>query len=171
VQTGPGLEWVFHDDLTFDRTGEITDRGLFHVEDRRIFLEPAPGTTPTPSVGFDYVSTRDHWLAGAQYAVGDVQGRIGTWRGSFVDVTAGLTAETTTAIHADGTVHLARHLTGATRDERWEGDGTWGPTASGVGFTITVMLVGPAGETRTETTALWHLGDAIGGPLFERVSF
>jgi hypothetical protein len=122
-------------------------------------------------VSFDYVTTDSHWLANAAFATGPVAGRVGTWSGVFEDhAEPATTIEYTITLRADRSVHETRHITAADgRDELYEGDGTWADAPTGSSFTITVNLVGPSG-TLPSTYSAWRLGDAIGGPLYERAS-
>lgn len=168
--TAPGQQWTFGDDLTYDRSGPITDRGTFEVEGSWITLTEL-GTTTPQRWGFDYVATRDHWLERALTAVGEVAGRAGTWRGRYDDLDAAVMTIDELTLSAGGAAHLRRDITRPTSFERWEGDGSWADAATDASFTVTVTLRGPAGQTADVVERRWRLADAVGGPLYERVSF
>lgn len=166
----PGQQWMFYDDLTYDKVGAETESGIFYVEGRRLTIQDDASSPGPDHLSFDYVTTDAHWLANAAFATGPVAGRVGTWRGVFENLGEPLTIDYTITLRADRTVHETRHITGPDRDELLEGDGTWADSPTGSSFTITVNLVGPSG-TVPSTYSAWRLGDAIGGPLFERASF
>ncbi|KAB2894295.1 MAG: hypothetical protein F9K40_16655 [Kofleriaceae bacterium] len=166
----PGQQWTFHDDLTYDKLGGETESGIFFVEGTRLTIQDDASSIGPDHLAFDYVSTDSHWLEHAAYATGPVAGRVGTWHGVFENLGEPLTVDYTITLRADRTVHETRRITGPGRDELYEGDGTWADSPTGSSFTISIMLVGPAG-TITETYSAWRLGDAIGGPLYERVAF
>ncbi len=165
-----GTQWVFRDNLTFDRTGDLPGSGIFHVEGTRLFVEDFPSSQGADSLAFDYVATRSHWLENAAFADGPVSGRVGTWHGVFENIGDPLTVEYTVTLRPDRTVHETRHITGPDRDQLFDGEGTWSDAPTGSGFQISVTLTGPGGPI-SETYSAWRLGDAIGGPLYERVSF
>lgn len=167
---GEPTGWTFRDDLTFERTGPAPATGIFWVDGQRLTIEESPSPQGADRLAFEYVATRDHWLASALFADGTVIGRIGVWRGEWHDLVEDLRVETTLDVRAGGAVHERRHLVGAGRDEVCEGDGTWEDAPTGSGFVVTVTLTCPT-QSFTESRRLWRLGDAVGGPLFERVSF
>jgi hypothetical protein len=165
-----GQRWTFHDDLTFDKDGAETESGIFYVEGTRLTVQDDATSTGPDHLAFDYVSTESHWLEHAAYATGPVSGRIGTWRGVFENLGEPLTVDDTITLRADRTVSETRRLTAPGRDELYTGEGTWADSPTGSSFTISITLVGPSGSI-SETYPMWRLGDAIGGPLYERVSF
>lgn len=166
----PGQMWTFHEDLTYDKTGAETESGIFLVEGTRLTIEDFPSSPGPDHLSFDYVSTQSHWLANAAYATSTVAGRVGTWQGYFENHIDQLSIDYIITLRADRTVHETRVFHRADRDELYEGDGTWADSPTGSSFTITVRLSGPSGPIDA-TYAAWRLGDAIGGPLYERVSF
>lgn len=163
-------QWIFHDDLTFDKTGAETESGIFYVEGTRLTIEDDATSAGPDHVAYDYVATDSHFLENAAFATGPVSGRIGTWRGVFQNIGDPLTVDYTITLRSDRSVVETRHITGPGRDELYEGTGTWADAPTGSSFTISVTLQGPAG-TIPDTYSAWRLGDAIGGPLYERVSF
>lgn len=165
-----GQEWTFHDNLTFDKVGAETESGIFYVEGTRLTVRDDESSPGPDHLSYDYVTTDSHWLANAAFATGPVAGRVGTWHGVFENLAEPLTIDYTITLRADRTVTETRHITGPDRDELYEGNGTWADAPTGSSFTITVNLVGPSG-TVPSTYSAWRLGDAIGGPLYERVSF
>jgi len=166
----PGQQWTFHDDLTYDKTGGENESGIFFVEGTRLTVQDDPSSIGPDHLAFDYVATDSHWLEHAAFATGAVSGRVGTWHGVFENLGEPLTVDYTVTLRADRSVHETRRITGPGRDELYEGDGTWSDAPTGSSFTITVTLVGPGGSI-PETYSAWRLGNAIGGPLYERAAF
>jgi hypothetical protein len=170
----PAQMWTFADDLTYDKTGAETGSGIFFVEGTRLTIE---GVAPSPDlehVSFDYVATDSHWLANAAYATGPVSGRVGTWQGRLEDHNASLVLDYIVTLRADRTVHETRAYhrdAGTPNDDICEGDGTWTDAATGSSFTIIVSLSCMTGGAIDASYSAWRLGDAIGGPLYERASF
>jgi hypothetical protein len=165
-----GTEWTFHDDLTYDRAGGQTESGIFFVEGTRLTIEDDASSTGPDHLAFDYVTTDSHFLENAAFATGPISGRAGTFHGKFENLGDPLVVDYMVTLRTDRTVYEFRRITGPGRDEIYEGNGTWADSPTGAGFTISVNLVGPGG-TIPETYSAWRLGDAIGGPLYERVSF
>jgi hypothetical protein len=164
-----GDQWTFAEDLTYVRTGSWPETGAFAVEDSRLELRPNDGQEAT---AFDFSSTRDHWLAFAQFAVGETSGRTGTYRGFRASLDADTTRTVTTTLAADGTVHLIHDLTGPDGATRAEGDGTWFDSGAGDNsFMVVARLTQADGSVSDLDYRLWHLGDAIGTYAYERIDF
>jgi hypothetical protein len=166
----PGQQWTFRNDLTYDRTGAESGSGIFFVEGTRLTIEDDASSTGSDHLAFDYVTTDSHFLENAAFATGPISGRAGTFHGKFENLGDPLVVDYMVTLRTDRTVYEFRRITGPGRDEIYEGNGTWADSLTGAGFTISVNLVGPGG-TIPETYSAWRLGDAIGGPLYERVSF
>jgi hypothetical protein len=171
----PGQMWTFNDDLTFDKAGGQTGSGIFFVEGTRLTIEGIAPSADLEHVSFDYVATDSHWLANAAYATGPISGRVGTWQGHLDDYNSSFSMDYIVTLRADRTVHETRAYhrdVGAVNDDLCEGDGTWTDAATGSSFTITVTRSScMAGGDINGSYSAWRLGDAIGGPLYERVSF
>jgi hypothetical protein len=161
----PGQQWTFRNDLTYDRTGAESGSGIFFVEGTRLTVQDE-----AEHLSYEYLTTDSHWLANAAHATGPVSGRVGTFHGLLEDHAADLTIDYMITLRSDRSVYEMRRITGPGRDDVYTGDGTWADAPTGSSFTITVTLSGPAG-TIGETYDAWRLGDAIGGPLYERTSF
>jgi hypothetical protein len=166
----PAQAWTFHEDLTYDKVGGDTESGIFFVEGTRLTIEDDPWSNGPDHLAFDYVATDSHFLENAAFATGPIAGRVGTFHGRFENLGDPLVVDQMITLRSDRTVHELRHITGPGRSEVYEGNGTWADAPTGSSFTISVDLVGPTGTIR-ETYSMWRLGDAIGGPLYERVSF
>lgn len=166
----PAQAWTFRDDLTYDKVGGETESGIFFVEGTRLTIEDDASSTGPDHLAFDYVATDSHFLENAAFATGPIAGRVGTFHGRFENLGDPLVVDQLITLRSDRTVYELRHITGPGRSEVYEGNGTWADAPTGSSFTISVNLVGPAG-TIPETYSMWRLGDAIGGPLYERVSF
>ena len=164
-----GDQWSFADDLTYVRTGSWPETGAFTVDDTRLELRPTDGQE---AIAFDFSSTRDHWLAFAQFAVGETSGRAGTYRGFRASLDAGTTRTVTTTLAADGTVHLQHDLTGPEGSITIEGDGTWFDSGTGDNsFTVQARLIEPDGTVNDLDYQLWHLDAAIGTYAYQRIDF
>ncbi len=170
VGTAVGQQWLFRDDLTFEKSGELTGAGTFFVEGRQLTVEDFPDPQGADRLAFNYVATTSHWLETAAFAVGPVRGRVGTWRGTSENLVDQLHLDVTFDLRADGSAHETRRVTGPDTDELCEGEGTWADSPTGSSFRVTLTIVCPD-QTFTGSHQLWRLGDAIGGPLYERVSF
>lgn len=165
-----GQQWTFRDDLTYERVGAENESGIFFVDGTRLTIEDDPSSTGPDHLSYDYVATDSHFLENAAYATGPIAGRAGTFHGYFENLGDGLVVDQMITLRSDRTVYEFRRIVGRGRDEIYEGNGTWADSPTGSSFTISINLVGPGG-TIPETYSAWRLGDAIGGPLYERVSF
>jgi hypothetical protein len=164
-----GQAWTFRDDLTYDKTGAMTESGIFFVEGTRLTVEDFASSPSPDHLSYDYVTTDSHFLENAAFATGPVSGRVGTWQGYFENLTDQVAIDYIVTLRADRTVHEMRRIHRANSEDLYEGDGTWADSPTGSSFTITASLSGPGGPIAVSYSA-WRLGDAIGGPLYERVS-